>query len=80
MKAPAFRYYDFLVAGLVAVLLFMLPIDGVPGIAFIKLGLVALMAPPLFLWVAKSRPTGMPLADLPAGALPRARRQGRGVA
>lgn len=66
--------FVMLLITMVAVLLFMLPIDGVPGIVFIKLALVGLMAPPLFLWVAKSRPTGMPLAELPAGALPRAKR------
>ncbi len=59
--------------GLVATLVFLLPIEGVPGIVWIKAGLVALMAPPLFAWVVKSRPTGMRLADLPPGALPRAR-------
>ena len=59
--------------GLVATLLFLLPIEGVQGIVWIKAGLVALMAPPLLAWVMKSRPTGMRLADLPPGALPRAK-------
>lgn len=59
---------------LVAVLLFLLPIEGVPGVPFIKVGLLALMTPPLVVWVAKSRPSGIPLSKLPPGALPRAKR------
>ncbi len=60
--------------GLVGVLLFLLPIDGVPGVVWIKAGLVALMAPPLFAWVLKSRPSGMSLSELPPGAFPEIKR------
>ena len=65
--------FVFVLIALMAVLLFVLPIEGVPGIVFIKAGLIALMAPPLLAWVVKSRPSGMPLSQLPPGALPQAK-------
>lgn len=68
----AMLVFVLVLIALVGVLLFLLPIEGVPGINWIKIGLVALMAPPLLAWVLKSRPTGMRLSELPPGALPRA--------
>ena len=59
---------------LLGALIFLLPIEGVPGVVFIKAALLLLAAPPLFAWVLKSRPVGIRLEDLPAGALPRAQR------
>ncbi len=52
--------------------LLAVPFEGIPGIAWIKIGLVAAMVPALILWIVKARPRGVRITEVPESALPRA--------
>jgi hypothetical protein len=52
-------------------LLLAIPIDGVPGVAWIKLGIIAFFIPALIGWAVKARPRGAKITEIPESAYPR---------
>lgn len=67
------------VAVALAMILMAVPIDGIPGVAWIKMGIIAFFIPQLVIWAVKARPRGVELGAIPDSALPAAvRRAGAG--
>lgn len=59
-------------AALAAVML-AIPIDGIPGVAWVKLGIIAFFIPSLAAWMVKARPRGAKISEIPDSAFPRIR-------
>lgn len=60
------------VFAVLAAILLAIPIDIIPGIAWLKMGLIAVSLPVLAFWFVRARPRSATLDTIPESSLPRA--------